>query len=131
MARPCSHPSVENKTKYAKAPSWETIDSLVKEMGMSYCQFERFYGLPYNHLACVKCGQQKLASAYWHIFYERIKPTYGMGFAEDFYKIDPNDKVFKFNENYRSGIKETKLQKKKKKKEVKQKFTHDRLNDLS
>ena len=70
----------DNLKKYLKPPTWEQIDSLVKEVGVTIYRFESYYGLPFNHLAKVKCGLKQLGRAYWHIFYERIKPEYHLQF---------------------------------------------------
>lgn len=72
----------ENETKYLVPPTWEYMDAFIKEIGISIYHFERYYGLAFNHLAKVRCGLKPLGKSYWHIFYERIKPNYGMGFYE-------------------------------------------------
>lgn len=73
-----------NKAKYAHAPSWEEIESLIKETGMCLAHFEKFYGMPFKTLNHVKMGDRHLASKFWHFIYERIKPTYGAGFIGDY-----------------------------------------------
>lgn len=83
----------QNKTKYAQPPSWEQIDSFIKELGMTMYHFEKFYGITYNHLTQVKSGVKRLGSAYWHIIYERIKPTYGAGFLEDYSTNEPKKRT--------------------------------------
>lgn len=74
---------VQNKSKYAQAPSWEQIEILMTEMELSLYHFEKFYGMPYNSLIQVKKGERKLAAKYWHYVYEKIKPAYGAGFLGD------------------------------------------------
>jgi hypothetical protein len=81
----------ENKKLYGEPPSWEVIEDFIKEVGVSKYHFELFYGIPFNHLAKVKTGAVKLGKSYWHIFYERIKMTFGVGFKgvyEKLYKIE-------------------------------------------
>jgi hypothetical protein len=81
----------ENKKLYGVPPSWDIIESFIKEVGISKYHFELYYGIPFNHLAKVKTGAVKLGKTYWHIFYERIKLPYGVGFKvvyEALYKIE-------------------------------------------
>ena len=69
-----------NKGKYEKAPTWEMIESFLKEVGINKYRFETFYGIARHHLAKVKCGAKDLAPCYWHIFYEKIRLEKGIAF---------------------------------------------------
>lgn len=73
----------DNIKKYGKPPTWEQIESLVNEVGLSFYKFELFYSLPVNHLANVKTGKRQLCKSYWHLFYERIIPKYGVSFIRE------------------------------------------------
>ncbi len=70
--------------KYALPPKWEQIESLINEFGMSYCQFERFFGLNYNLICQIKSGAKRLPPHAWHFVYEKVKPAYGVGFIEEY-----------------------------------------------
>lgn len=81
----------ENQKKYGKPPTWEQIEELINEVGITKYHFEKFYGIPFNHLAKVKTGAKQLGRNYWHIFYEKIKMPFGVGFEgvyEALYKIN-------------------------------------------
>lgn len=72
----------DNVKKYGKPPTWEQIQSLINESGISSIyHFEKYYGIVFNHLAKVKCGERQLSRSYWHFFYERILPERGIGFS--------------------------------------------------
>lgn len=73
----------ENERKYLTPPTWEYMDAFIKEIGISIYHFEKYYGIAFNHLAKVRCGLKPLGKSYWHIFYERIKPKYGIGFYDE------------------------------------------------
>lgn len=71
----------DNVKKYGKPPTWEQVQALISESGItSIYHFERYYGIAFNHLAKVRCGAIQLGRAYWHFFYERIIPERGVGF---------------------------------------------------
>jgi hypothetical protein len=76
-----------NRLNYGQPPSWEQIESLVNDMNMTYAQFERFYGIPYNQLTQIRTGAKKLPAYAWHFVYEKIKPAYGIGFVSDYNKM--------------------------------------------
>lgn len=82
-----------NKSKYAQPPSWEQIDTFLKEMNMGMYHFEKFYGIPYNTLTQIKSGAKRLPPAYWHFIYEKIKPAYGMGFVVDYSINKPKNRI--------------------------------------
>jgi hypothetical protein len=70
--RPISR-NEEIRTKYLKAPTNEMIFAFVDEMGVSYRQFERFFGLYYGCLKSIKWNVNKeLPVRFWPIFYERM-----------------------------------------------------------
>lgn len=69
-----------NTKKYMYPPEWPKIQDFINELGISFNHFERFYHLPYNTICQVKAGSRELPAHFWHIIYERIKPTYGSGF---------------------------------------------------
>lgn len=73
-----------NFKKYAQPPSWDQIETLVKEMNLSYLAFEKFYGITPRYLSQIKLGVKRLPPQHWHIIYERIKPKYGVGFIGDY-----------------------------------------------
>lgn len=76
----------ENMSKYPCQPSWDIIQSFLDEVGMGMTHCERFYGIPYNVLCQVKSGKKLLPIKYWHIFYEKIKTPYGLGFVKEYEK---------------------------------------------
>lgn len=121
MSNFCSDLTIENTSKYPCAPSWEVIESFIKEMGMSMYRFERFYGISYNTLTQVKSGKNTLAAKHWHIFYEKIKTPYGAGFVKEFEK----------KQLEKLSPKPQKVKKKKEKKEPIQPFDiHSRLQQI-
>lgn len=72
--------SLEVKTKYLKEPTWEQIESFVKEVGVSYPHFEAYYGIPFTTLKNVKAGKRSLPCKFWEIILNRIVPERGVGF---------------------------------------------------
>lgn len=73
-----------NTTKYGQPPTWEEIESFLAELHMNMYHWERFFGVPANVLTQVKSGTKPLPRYAWHFVYERIKPTYGAGFIDDY-----------------------------------------------
>lgn len=76
-----------NRKKYGKPPTWHEIESFLNELGINKYRFELFYGIPHKNLEKVKCGAAPLAPAYWHIFYEKIRLNYGVGFQGVYEKL--------------------------------------------
>lgn len=84
-----------NREKYLKAPTWEEIDSFLKSKKIKMSSFEKFYGLPESTLRHVKTGTRELPAKFWHIIYNQIVPSYGVGFLEP---VD-NTKRYNFVKN--------------------------------
>lgn len=72
----------DNKRKYLHPPTSEQIISFIDELGVTMAAFERFYGIRKDTIRKIKHGDQGrvLPAKHWHIIYEKIKPTYGIGF---------------------------------------------------
>lgn len=71
---------IENRKKYLKPPTKDQVLAFVKELGVSYAQFETFYGIAKGTIGLVSIGERDLPTAYWHIIYTKVKPAYGSGF---------------------------------------------------
>lgn len=65
----------ENNFKYLSAPTIEQIESVVKAVGVSEAQFERYYNLYDGAITHVRIGFRQLPAHYWHIFFEPQKLT--------------------------------------------------------
>jgi hypothetical protein len=68
----------EIKKKYLKQPSVESVIAFIKKLGVSYYQFERFYGMRNGAIKQFKGGFKPLPVKHWPIFYEHIVPQYGV-----------------------------------------------------
>ncbi len=69
----------DNRRRYLQAPNIEQIDEFVSMCKVSYYRFEEFFGLPKGTIKVVKTGYMEMPLKYWHIFYEKVIPTYGVG----------------------------------------------------
>lgn len=69
----------DNRRRYLQAPTIEQIDEFVAICKVSYYRFEDFYGMPKGTIKVVKTGYMAMPVKFWHIFYEKIIPTYGVG----------------------------------------------------
>lgn len=72
----------KNLEKYLRAPDLEQIMAFVKELKVKARQFERFYGIPDGTIRQIKQGNRELPPKFWHIVYEKIKPTYGVAYYQ-------------------------------------------------
>lgn len=78
---------MEIRRKYLKAPTVEEIKSFIKELKVTYSQFEVYYNIPPGTLKQVFIRARKLPVKYWPIIYERIIPTYGLKYTKKQAKI--------------------------------------------
>lgn len=69
---------IENKKKYLAPPTQKQIDSFVVLCRVSELHFEMFFGLPRGTIKVARTGYMPMPLKYWHIFYERTIPTYGV-----------------------------------------------------
>ena len=70
----------DNLTKYLKSPTLEQVEEFRLELGITKLQFERYYGMPRRTLNKLITDTGGLPVKFWHIIYEKIVPTYGIGF---------------------------------------------------
>ena len=64
----------KNLVKYLKPPTVEQILSFIKSLGVTMSQFERFYGIPHDHLTKIKNGRSDLISKYSDIKFQDDAP---------------------------------------------------------
>lgn len=107
-----------NLNKYIYPPSWEKIDSLIKELGLSVCFFSRIYGVPFNTITQVKSGAKRLPPQYWHFFYEKIKPLTG----SDYTKLMPNTQLKNRKQKAKAYKKTATI--------IAIDYTHDRISNI-
>lgn len=112
MPRPTDPLKIENERKYLKSPTFQQVDEFVKELGVTYASFERYFGIAEGTIRKMK-DPRPLPARHWHIIYEKIVPTYGIGFNNPEY--DP--KIYK--------------KKTRKKKKIKKHVSQTLLNRLS
>jgi hypothetical protein len=80
--------ALENKELYLRAPTWEEIESFVKECKVTIPQFERYFSIPPKTLYEIRYGSRNLPAAYWHVIYEKKIPTYGTSAKHSTRKIE-------------------------------------------
>jgi hypothetical protein len=80
-----------NRKKYLKAPPIESINAIIKDLGISVAQYERFIGIKAKTILQVRVGERNLPAKFWHYIYEKIIPTYGMGII----KKEKNNNIYK------------------------------------
>ena len=66
---------------YLRPPTQEQIDNFIHECGVSCYRFESFFGMPRGTIKVARTGYMPMPLKYWHIFYEKVIPTYGTGAA--------------------------------------------------
>lgn len=71
---------IANVKKYLRQPTVQEVDSFIKELGITDVQFERFYKIPPKTMARFRMGFRPFPKKYWHFVYEKIVPTYGIGY---------------------------------------------------
>lgn len=81
---------MEIRRKYLKAPTAQEVKDFLKELDVSYPQFETFYDIPKSLISQVVIGVKPLPVKYWPIIYERIVPTYGVKYTKRQKKIKKN-----------------------------------------
>ncbi len=70
----------ENRRRYLKEPTYEQVKNYIQnEQKTSLAQFERFWGMAAGTIK--KMPNQGLPAKWWHVFYEKITPAYGVGYA--------------------------------------------------
>lgn len=92
-----------NRKNYLKPPTPQQIEEFVKECGVSNLAFESFFGIPAGTIAVVKTGYMNMPVKYWHYFYEKIIPNYGVNYEEH----------FKFSDKVKPAVKKVPEPKKK------------------
>lgn len=97
----------KNLETYLKEPEIEQIMAFINELGVSMTRFERFYGIPIGTIRQVKCGNTPLSPKYWHIIYEKVVPTYGVGYSKYFKEKNKKDKTKKTKGKYLPAQKTT------------------------
>jgi len=115
--------SNRNREKYLKPPTVKQIVEFIDSLDISVSQFERFYGLPSNHIHKVIGGQRNLAAYAWHIIYEKVKPKYGAGFLHEINEKAKIEEKLKISKEIKKQAIETE-------KKVVSIDYHNRLNDL-
>lgn len=108
-----------NEKKYLYPPTWSQIQSFIDELGVSLSQFEKFYFIPHHMMCQVKSGAKKFPKYAWGYIFEKIKPTYGIGFLEEHIQTETIKRKLK-----------NRRRKKKKKLQPINTYTHDRLADV-
>lgn len=78
--------ALQNSKRYLKAPTVEEIDLVLKHLGVTAAQFERFFNVYTNCIAQLHMGtranvtndngtyERKLPRKYWHLIFENL-PT--------------------------------------------------------